>query len=124
MGREGILAIGKDAEIGNLAVFLYTSKERDKVATAEVAIGVSPMEGIPYDPANSRGTFTTINGWAAYYNERAPVYWPEYQEIYGPTALLVNVQIGALNYNFRGEPSLSLDDMVKIIESMSAASVN
>jgi len=120
----GIWAIGKDNEMGNLAVFLYSSEGRDKVATAEVAFEVSPMESIPFDPSNSKGTFITINGWEAYYDEHAPVFWEEYREIYGPDSLLVNVQIGLLNYNFRGEPSLTMDEMSRIIESMKMVSAN
>lgn len=114
----------KDNKIGNLAVFLYSNKGIDRIATAELAFEVSPMEGIPFDPRNSKGIFTMINGWPAYYDEHAPVYYNEYQEIYGPYSLLINLQIGSLNYNFRAEPALSFDDMIKIIESMKPITTN
>jgi hypothetical protein len=118
MKLKGIWVVGKENDLGNLAVFIYSSVNRDTIATAEIAFEVSPMDGVPFDPSNSKGVFTSINGWPVYYDECAPVFYEEYRELYGADSLLINVQMGALNYNFRGEPSLTLDDMFKVIESM------
>jgi len=113
----------RDGKVGSLAIFLYSSRGIDRIATAELALEISLMEDIPFDPITAEGTFTTIKGWKIYYDEQIPVGWEEYNELYGPYSRLIDVQIGVLNYWYRGAPPLTMEDMIKIVESMEPARV-
>ncbi len=114
----------RDGGAGSLAILLFSSVGIDRIATAELAIEVSPMGGIPYPPNITKGYFTTIKGWRAYINEKTPMGWPEYKELYGVDySRQVVVQMGALTYDFSGAPFLTIEDMIKIVESMEPAKV-
>ncbi|MEM3069922.1 MAG: hypothetical protein QW638_03320 [Candidatus Bathyarchaeia archaeon] len=113
------VVIDKSGNIGNVAIFLYSNKSRDRIETAELAIEVYPAEDLPFDPKSTKGgVFTTINGWKVYYNEEAFVGHEEYQQLYGPYARLISVYINGRNYLYGGAPPLTIQDMIKIVESM------
>lgn len=104
---------------GHIAIFVYSNKGLDKIENAELTIEVYPSEDLPFDPKSTKGgVFTTINGWKVYYNEEAPVGHEEYQQLYGPYARLISVYINGMNYLYRGAPPLTIQDMIKIVESM------
>ena len=110
-----------DGEVGGSAIFLYSGKGIDRIETAELTIEIYPAEGLPFDPETSKGNFTEIDGWKTYYDEQASVGHEEYRELYGSYARLISVYIDGLNYFFRGAPSLTIEDMIKIVEGMEPA---
>ncbi|MBS7638292.1 hypothetical protein KEJ49_05340 [Candidatus Bathyarchaeota archaeon] len=117
--------IDKNGNIGNVAIFLYSNKSHDRIETAELTIEVYPAEDLPFDPKSTKGgVFTTIGGWKVYYKEEAPVTWEEYQQLYGSYARLISIYINGLNYLYRGAPPLTIQDMIKIVESMQPTKIS
>lgn len=112
-------AVISNGKVGNIAIFVYSNKGLDKIENAELTIEVYPSEDLPFDFKSTKGgVFTTINGWKVYYKEEAPVGHEEYQQLYGPYARLISVYINGMNYLYRGAPPLTIQDMIKIVESM------
>ena len=99
-------------------LFLYSKNVIEEVSIAELVIEVRSLGNLPFDPEVSPGTFIQLNGYEAYYNDKAAVGLEGYREKYGDTAILVSVQKGPVNYLFRAEPSISLDEVLKIAESI------
>ncbi len=116
------VAYGKinDGAVQGVLIFLFSAKGAENIDTAELTMEVYSSETLPYDPkTTSVGEFIKINGYDAFIYDKAPVALTEYNKLYGSTARLVSIQIGTTNYLFRGEPSISMEEMIKIVESLS-----
>lgn len=114
----GAWARNYEGEVGSFAIIVFSEENDTAITTAELVIEVTEREGIPFDPKVSKGTFTEIKGCKAYLEDEAAVGWPEYRKKYGPTSRLIDIQIGSNNYWIRGIPRYSMDEMIKIAESM------
>jgi hypothetical protein len=110
-------AVIRNGTMGGLVVLVYSAHGIEKISTAELTIEVS-QSGDPSFASTIGGTATTINGWKAYVNDHANVGWDEYRQLYGPYAIGVEIRIGSGVYLFRGAPTLTMADMIKIVQSM------
>jgi hypothetical protein len=109
----------KNNSVQGVSIFLFSSKGAEQIEVAELTLEVYSSETLPFDPkTTSTGQFIKINGYNAFIYEKAPVSLPEYNKLFGSTARLVSIQIGTNNYLFRGAPSISMEDMIKIAESL------
>jgi len=45
-----LVVMRENSEVGNLAIFWYSSKERYKIEIAELILEVSPMPDLPFNP--------------------------------------------------------------------------
>jgi len=118
----GVWVVLKDGEVGSLAIFTYDSNGRGGIGTAQLVIQVARMPAdIPFSEkwATPPGSYTRINGWEAYIDSGVSVNYPEYSAEYGTGYCeLVDVQIGPLDYTLGGAPPLTMEDMIRIVESM------
>jgi len=119
-GFEPVAAYTQNTEeyVGT-SLFLYSKDGIDEVSCVELLIEVRPMANLPFDPKVTSGVFTTIGEYDVYYNEKASIGYEEYVEKYGETAILISLQKNNLNYMIRAEPSITLSEVLKIVESMS-----
>jgi len=114
----GVWVEKDDDCVGSLAIFIYSKEGRDTIATAELVIEVFPTGGMPFTPQSSTERFDKINEWQVYINEKAPVGWKDYHDLYGSYVIVLDVYIEPLNYIIRGSPILSMDDMITLVESI------
>jgi len=113
---ETIYAEKSGDNIGSLAIAVYSNSMDRKIATAELTIEIFPSQGNPF--TSSRGYIEKIQEWDVYIDVNAPVGWEDYNEKYGETAILFNLNIEGLNYLYRGAPNLSVEEMKVIVASM------
>ncbi|HUS77991.1 MAG TPA: hypothetical protein VM050_04950 [Patescibacteria group bacterium] len=108
-----------DNKYGDYGIFIYSAKNRTKIATAELVIEVRPGSVLPFNKESALGIFTTINGCDAYIQENALVGHVEYRKLYGNNSTILCIIIDNLCYWMRGMPQLSVKDMVNIASNMS-----
>ena len=106
------------AYVGPVAVFVYSYKGIERIASAEFTIQIT-YGGMPFtSQPGDTGIFTKVGQYDAYYNDKAYVGWSEYIELYGPTSKLLVLHVGYINYWFKAIPAMSKDDLFKIAESI------
>lgn len=72
------------------------------------------------DPTKER--FIKVGNWTVYINEKAMIYESEYREKLGVDyCMIVDAVIKGINYQFRVAPSISLDDVLRMVRSMKPA---
>lgn len=114
-----------EGKMGAIALFIYDSQGKENISTAELVIEVTHRITIPFKSETAKGTFTKINNWDVYIDEDAPVAWKEYHDMYKTTSsIIIDVQIGQLNYWFRASPTLQLAEIIEMIENMEKTAVS
>ena len=117
---ETIYAEKSGDNIGSLAIAVYSNSGDRKIASAELTIEIFPSQENTF--TTSGGDVERIQGYDAYIDAAAPVGWKEYNEKYGETAILLNLDIEGLNYLYRGAPTLSVEEMKTLAASMKPVS--
>ena len=106
-----------DEGLASSAVFVFSAYNRSQTGTAEITIGV--QEGVSsFDNHTSWGMYIYSYPVSACIELPVEVRYSAYLELYGPYSTWVQMQIGSMYYWMRVEPSILLDDIRKIITSM------
>ena len=99
------------------AVFVFSAYNRSQTGTAEITIGV--REGVSsFENHASWGMRIYSYPVSALIELPVEVRYSDYLELYGPYSTCVQMEIGSMYYWMRVEPSILLDDIKKIILSM------
>jgi len=116
---SAILAPVQDGKIGSPIILVCSNSGDASMRSAELTIEISGG-GMPYhvsDPDKHR--FIEINSRKVFICEEASVGWREYFDKYGTEyAILVDLVIGGVNYEFRFSPVLTLEDALDLVSSM------
>jgi len=109
-----------DGEISFPLVVVYSNQGDTAIATAELAVEITPSSGISWSVTNSStDRFGKVGEWTAFITSRAPVGYEEYYLKYHTEyAFCVDLQIGALNYLLRFSPVLTTEEATEISASM------
>jgi len=106
-----------DEGLASSAVFVFSAYNRSKTGTAEITIGV--REGVSsFENHTSWGMHIYSYPVSACIELPVEVRCSAYLELYGPYSTWVQMQIDSMYYWMRVEPSILLDDIRKIITSM------
>ncbi len=106
-----------DEGLASSAVFVFSAYNRSQTGTAEVTIGV--QEGVSsFENHTSWGMYIYSDPVSARIELPVEVRNSEYLELYGPHSTWVQMQIDSMYYWMRAEPSILLEDIKKIILSM------
>jgi len=105
--------------LGSYAVFVFSAYNRTDIATAEIIMGVSE-EDMSVDENASWGININLDPGdvEADIALSVPVRYREFLEMYGPYSTRVQMRIGSLYYWMRVEPSILLEDIIKIVSHM------
>ena len=106
-----------DEGLASSAVFVFSAYNRSQTGTAEITIGV--REGVSsFDNHTTWGMHIYTYPVSARIELPVEVRYSDYLELYGPYSTWVQMQIDSMYYWMRVEPSILLDDIRKIITSM------
>lgn len=117
-----IYAVVEDGEIGNSMMVCWSNSGDASMRSAEIVFDIYPG-GMPYHVSDSsRDRFIQVGDWKVFVCERAPVGFYEYYKKYGTEyAILLDLVIAGLNYEFRFSPTLTLENAIDIVSSMRQA---
>ena len=104
-------------------VFVYSKSGSRNLETAELTMELIPSSSLIFYKEKETDILTEINGWEVFMCEDAYVGYEGYATKYGTQyAKLICVKIGSLNYLFRAEPSIQMNEMIDIVKSMKVSS--
>ncbi|MBS7631784.1 hypothetical protein KEJ47_09520 [Candidatus Bathyarchaeota archaeon] len=104
-------------------VFVFSKSGSRNLETAELIMELIPSSSLIFYREKETDILTEINGWEVFMCEDAYVGFKEYATKYGTQyAKLICVRIGSLNYLFRAEPSITMNELIDVVKSMKLAS--
>jgi len=118
-----------DGEVGDIIMLVYSSTNDKRIDTSELTLTIGPMGENPIwrITNSSREKIIKVNGLDAYLNIRAPYtdLTGEYYEKYGVDyCIIAEIKINVLYYEYCFAPIFSIDDIIKILESMKPIDIN
>lgn len=118
-----------DGEVGNIIMLVYSSTNDKRIDTSELTLTIEPIGENPiwYITNSSREKIIKVNGLDAYLNIRAPYtdLTGEYYEKYGVDyCIIAEIKINVLYYEYCFAPIFSIDEIIKILESMKPIDIN
>jgi len=118
-----------DGEVGNIIMLVYSSTNDKRIDTSELTLTIEPIGENPiwYITNSSREKIIKVNGLDAYLNIRAPYtdLTGEYYEKYGVDyCIIAEIKINILYYEYCFAPIFSIDEIIKILESMKPIDIN